>query len=86
MNITVNTTKNNIISTSVDCCVVAAVALSPLVATFIRLCMRCLSPRIRLAVVSLFYPQQPRQFMIIVVFLAIFPPQLWLIVVVAFVS
>ena len=74
---TVNTTKNNIISTLVDCCVVIVAPLLPPSAAFVRYCR---SRRIRLVVVFCFHRLRPRQFTIIVLFFAIIPPLFRLIV------
>ena len=75
---TSSTTKNNIISTSVDCCVAFNVPLLPPPAAFVRYCRsRC----IRLIVVSVLHPQRPQQFTVIVAFSPISPALFRLIVV-----
>ena len=65
-----NTIKNNIISTSVDCCVVIAAPLLPPLSAFVYHCIR---RSIRLVVVSAFPQQRPRWFTIIVLFFAFLP-------------
>ena len=66
-----NTIKNNIISSSVDCCVVIAAPLLPPLSEFVYYCIRVC---IRLVVVFCFHRIRPQQLPRVVLFLPNYLP------------